>query len=139
MDTHFVNPFNAQGPTNPKYYANREELLLTFIRNAKAVAGSKGVTRPINIAITGNWGVGKTSTLLKFKDILKNKVGKTRTFSACVSLKPTCCVDADTFFVTIMETIFREYESTIELPKKVLEFVKDELNLIDKGSSLRYR
>lgn len=131
-DTRFVNPFNAQGPTNPKYYANREDLLSTFIQNARAVSGSNGVTRPINITVMGSWGVGKTSTLLKFKDILKKDAGKARTFSACVSLKPTCCVDADTFFATIMENVFREYESTVELPKKVLDFVKDELNLIDK-------
>ncbi len=129
--TCIVNPFNAQGPTNPKYYANREELLSTFMQSVRAVAGSKGITRPRNIAVMGRWGVGKTSTLLKFKDLLKHEAG-TRTFSASVALKPACCTDADAFFVAIMESVFREYESTVELPQKVRDFVREELNFIDK-------
>lgn len=131
VDKSFVNPFNAQGPTNPKYYANREELLSAFMKNVMAVSKSEGVTRPINIAIMGSWGVGKTSTLLKFKDMIKNEGTNVPVFSACVPLKPNCCVDADTFFVFIMESVFREYESTIDLPTKVLDFIKEELNIID--------
>ncbi len=126
----FINPFNAQGPTDPKYYANRALLLSTFTRSVEAVSRSKGVTRPINIAIMGGWGIGKTSTLLKFKDILKND-NKANVFSTIVSLKPTSCIDADTFFVTIMENVFREYESSIELPEKVIKFIRNEINIID--------
>ncbi len=128
----FVNPFNAQGPTNPKYYANREKLLSTFIRSVKAVSLSRGVTRPLNIAVMGSWGVGKTSTLLKFKDMIKNESEDARIFSACVPLSPNCCSDADTFFVYLMESIFLEYESTVELPQKVVDFIKEELNVFEK-------
>jgi hypothetical protein len=127
----FINPFNAQGPTNPKYYANREELLSKFIHNVIAVSRSGGITRPVNVAIMGSWGVGKTSTLLKFKDLIKNGSNSARTFTAIVPLSPNCCVDADTFFISIMESIFREYESTIDLPTRVLDFIKEELNVID--------
>jgi hypothetical protein len=131
VDTSFVNPFNAQGPTNPKYYANREKLLLTFMQNVIAVSKSRGVTRPINIAIMGSWGVGKTSTLLKFKNMIKNDGEKVPIFSACIPLSPNCCVDADSFFISIIESVFREYESTIDLPTRVLDFIKEELNVID--------
>ncbi|WP_048198355.1 P-loop NTPase fold protein [Methanocella arvoryzae] len=127
----FVNPFNAQGPTNPKYYANREKLLLTFHRSVMAVSRSGGVTRPVNIAVMGGWGVGKTSTLLKFKDMIKNESEGARIFSACVPLSPNCCSDADTFFVYLMESIFREYESTVELPQRVVDFIREELNVFE--------
>jgi len=81
--------------------------------------------------LTGPRGVGKTSTLLKFQDMLKNDCDA-RAFSACVTLTPACCADADTFFVTIMEGVFRQYESTIELPQKVLGFIRDELNVLER-------
>lgn len=132
VDVRFVNPYNIHKPTNPKYYANREELLSTFIQNVIAVSRSGGITRPSNIAVMGRWGVGKTSTLLKFQDLLKHECGDARTFSACISLTPACCADADTFFVTIMESVFRQYESTIELPEKVRSFLREELNVIDR-------
>jgi hypothetical protein len=132
LDTVHINPFNAQGPTDPKYYANRKELLSTFIQNVTAVSRSRGITRPINIAIMGSWGIGKTSTLLKFKDMINNEKDNVHAFSACVFLRPNCCVDADTFFISIMEGVFREYESTVDLPQKVLDFIKEELNFIDK-------
>ncbi len=132
QDTRFVNPYNHQGPTNPKYYANRHTLLSTFMQNVIAVSRSKGVTRPINIAILGSWGVGKTSTLLKFRDMLKEQGDNIPTFSAVISLKPTCCTDADTFSLFIIESIFREYESSAEISDKVRDFIKNELNIIEK-------
>lgn len=128
----FLNPYNAQGPTNPKYYANREELLSTFIHSVVAVSESGGVTRPINLAVMGSWGVGKTSTLLKFRDMIRHESGQAPIFSSCVSLSPNCCTDAETFFVYIMESVFREYESTAPLPRKVLDFIKEELNVFEK-------
>jgi hypothetical protein len=132
VDVRFINPYNIHKPTNPKYYANREELLSAFTQNVVAVSRSGGITRPSNIAVMGRWGIGKTSTLLKFQDILKNECKDARTFSVCITLTPACCVDADTFFVTIMEGVFRQYESTIELPEKVRGFIRDELNVIDR-------
>ncbi len=74
------NPFNAQGPTDPRYYANRSKLLDLFRHNVIWVAKSKGVTKPVNISITGRWGMGKTSTLHKFKDMLANDCGGARIF-----------------------------------------------------------
>ena len=116
FDVRFINPYNVHGPTNPEYYANREELLSTFIQNVVAVSQSGGITRPINLAVMGSWGVGKTSTLLKFRDMIKTESEDAPTFSVCVSLTPACCMDADTFFVNIMESVFRQYETTVGCP-----------------------
>lgn len=125
------NPFNIQGPTSPKYYANRKELLSTFTNGVSAVIGSKGVTKPLNIAIMGRWGVGKTSTLYKFRDLLADKPQTGRIFSAMVSLKPSCCADSDTFSAMVLETIFREYDCTSRMPQKIKDFITEEVHVID--------
>jgi Cdc6-like AAA superfamily ATPase len=128
----FINPFNVLGPTNPKYFANRDDLLSTFFYNVIAVNKSRGITRPVNISITGNWGMGKTSTLLKFKDMLMSPGKDINVFSAIVHLSPECCVNSETFFLTIMEGVFREYQSTVDLPQKIRDFMRKELDIFEK-------
>ncbi|MEK6923618.1 MAG: P-loop NTPase fold protein [Candidatus Micrarchaeota archaeon] len=125
-----INPFDGQGPTSPKYYANRKDLLGTFTKSVTAVVKSKGVTRPLNIGIMGRWGIGKTSTLYKFRDILENELNGGKVFSTMVSLKPACCEDADTFSATVLETIFTEYESSSGLSRKIKDFLNEEKNAI---------
>lgn len=127
-----INPFNAQGPTSPKYYANRKGLLDTFTHSVAAVVESKGVTRPLNMAIMGRWGIGKTSTLYKFRDIVDNEFGGDKILSAMVPLKPACCEDADTFSTSVLETIFTEYDSAAGFSRKIKDFVREEKNIIDK-------
>lgn len=120
------NPYNPAGPADPRYYADRDELLSLFRNNVKAVTLTKGVTRPINLAVVGQWGTGKSSTLYKFKDILENETDGARIFSSYVSLTPSNCKNADTFFACILETVFRDYETTVPLPTKLVQFIKDE-------------
>ncbi len=67
------NPFYARGPVEPQYFANRRELLGFFIENVRDAVQNKN-TKPDNITILGNWGIGKTSTLLKFQDIIHNDI-----------------------------------------------------------------
>lgn len=126
------NPYNPFAPADPRYYADRQDLLSKFRENVKAVTETNGVTKPINLAVIGQWGTGKTSTLNKFKDILKNESGGARIFSSYVSLKPSNCKDADSFFACILETIFREYKTTVPLSKQAIEFIKDELYRLEK-------
>ena len=126
-----INPFNVQVPTSPKYYANRKDLLETFRNGVTAVVKSKGITRSLNIAIMGRWGVGKTSTLYKFRDIVENEIDEGKIFSAMVPLKPACCGDADAFSATVLETIFSEYESTSGVSQKIRGFINEEKNLIN--------
>lgn len=127
-----INPYNPNAPTDPRYYANREELLSTFKDNVINVIDSKGISKPVNIAVIGQWGIGKTSTLLKFKDILKNEINNAKVFCSFVSLKPTACSDADTFFAMIIETIFKEYQTTSPLPNKVKDFMRGEIDVVNR-------
>ena len=125
------NPFNAQGPTDPRYYANRKELLELFKQNIIGVKESKGVTKPVNIAVLGQWGIGKTSTLYKFKHMLKKECGNAKVFSSIISLKPASCADADTFSVNVLETIYTDYASTVSLPDRVKNFISQELRVVE--------
>lgn len=126
-----ANPFNAQGPTDPRYYANRSDLLEAFKQCVTEVKISKGITKSTNIAVFGRWGIGKTSTLYKFRDLLRNELHDVKVFSSLVSLKPANCADADTFSVAVLENLFNDYECTSSLPEKVRNFIKNELKIID--------
>jgi hypothetical protein len=126
------NPYNPRGPADPRYYANHEELLSAFRENVNAVTKSGGVTKPVNLAILGQWGMGKSSTLIRFRDILQSEFPDAHILSSVISLKPAHCEDPDTFSATILESLFTTYRTTIPLPVKVLDFIRDELFRLDQ-------
>jgi len=66
--------YSSKHPVPAKYFADREEILEYFKQAVISSSGSKP-PRPDNIAILGDWGVGKTSMAIKFEDIL-NQLGK---------------------------------------------------------------
>ena len=62
------NPFNPQQPARPDFFVGRTEEVEQFEEFlSQTMHGS-----PMNMAITGNRGIGKTSILFKFEDIAKN-------------------------------------------------------------------
>ena len=71
-----INPFSTKFPVSPNYFINREKELSAF-KEALEASFDKHPPRPENLAILGDWGVGKTSILTKFQDIALNecKVG----------------------------------------------------------------
>ena len=53
------NPFNPQQPARPDFFVGREPEIVTFEKFfTQTVQGS-----PMNMSITGNRGMGKTSLL----------------------------------------------------------------------------
>ncbi len=59
------NPFNPQQPARPDFFVGREPEITEFEKHlSQTIHGS-----PMNMAITGNKGMGKTSVLMKFEDI----------------------------------------------------------------------
>jgi len=123
------NPYNPGIPVNPRYYANQNALLTTFRDNVNAVTKSGGITHPINLAIIGPWGMGKTSTLDKFEYILQTEYKEA--FSSIISLKPAYCEDPDVFCACLLEELFKVYKTTTPLPTQVLRFIEDELIKLD--------
>lgn len=61
------NPFNPQQPARPDFFVGRVEELEKFEQNLLQTIHDS----PMNMAITGNRGIGKTSTLIKFEEIAK--------------------------------------------------------------------
>jgi len=59
------NPFNSQRPANPSFFVGREDELKRFdIALSQTMHGS-----PMNMCITGNRGIGKTSLLRKMESL----------------------------------------------------------------------
>ncbi|MFQ6062117.1 MAG: P-loop NTPase fold protein [Methanosarcinales archaeon] len=69
----FQNPFNPKYPANPRHFANRKGHIESFRKDLLYSIESKP-PRPENIAIIGDWGIGKTSMLNKFADIASSQL-----------------------------------------------------------------
>lgn len=123
------NPFYARGPVEPQYFANRSELLQFFVQNVEDAAQNKN-TKPDNITILGNWGIGKTSTLLKFQDIIHNeKKDVINVFSVLFPLKPSVCESADVFTSSLLDAISKQYSISIPLKDRIGAVIKEEAKI----------
>ena len=57
-----LNPYSPQYPADPEHFANRDEIITYFKSNVISFAKTPQA-KPMNFAILGDWGVGKTSHL----------------------------------------------------------------------------
>ena len=63
------NPFNPQSPARPEFFVGRCNEIEIFKRYLfQTIHGS-----PMNMAIVGNRGIGKTSILTKFENIARSE------------------------------------------------------------------
>lgn len=62
------NPFNPQLPARPEFFVGREPEIIEFEKHLSQTMHSS----PMNLSITGNRGMGKTSILVKFEEIAKS-------------------------------------------------------------------
>jgi hypothetical protein len=96
----FVNPYSPHYPADPKFFADREEKIEEF--RESLLSSTTRPPRPGNIAVFGDWGIGKTSMLRMFEHIacseLKNEVNAVSTY---ISLDPHSCRSFDTFSVVL--------------------------------------
>lgn len=63
------NPFNPQNPPRPEYFVGRIDEMHLFEQNLLQTIHAS----PMNMSITGNRGMGKTSLLVKMEEIAKRK------------------------------------------------------------------
>lgn len=63
------NPFNPQQPARPDFFVGREPEIEEFEKFLVQTMHNS----PMNMSITGNRGMGKTSILMKFEQIAKEK------------------------------------------------------------------
>jgi hypothetical protein len=117
---YMINPFSTKFPVNPKYFANRTFELASFRR---AFENSLNISppRPENLAIVGNWGVGKTSILTKFMNIVNIEYAdKIKTLCVKVSL-PSIIKDMREFVADCIDKIYDSIIAEEKLSTKIKE------------------
>lgn len=62
------NPFNPQQPARPDFFVGREPEIIEFEKFLNQTMNNS----PMNMSITGNRGMGKTSLLVKFEALAKD-------------------------------------------------------------------
>ncbi len=114
-----LNPFSPQHPSSPEYFADRSEVLDYFRRNVLGFAKLKKA-KPINYAVLGEWGVGKTSLLQKFQDTLVNELtGRINAFTSLLVLTPEYCTDLSRFFQVLLQQIRDDYRVNARVRSKI--------------------
>ena len=66
-----INPYMPAFPVSPENFAGRKQILETMREAFQYTVHA----RAINIAVVGEWGIGKTALLLKAQEISKNEYG----------------------------------------------------------------
>lgn len=114
-----------QHPAQPQYFAGRKNEIEEF-RKAAINSAKLNPPSPINFAILGSWGMGKTSLLYEFQQIaleeLKNKIKCTSIFLA---LSPQSCKTWDNFSTHFLRSARSTVSATQGIKDKVVEEVKN--------------
>ena len=64
-----INPFNPQQPAKPNFFVGREQEIKTFSNFLFQTINSS----PMNMSVTGDRGMGKTSLLIKFEQLAREQ------------------------------------------------------------------
>lgn len=96
------NPFNPKYPTKPELFVDRNEVLDRFSTMLKR-------DTPDNIAVVGEWGVGKTSLLKKIEYIALNSK-KFKIFTAFIEVTPETSINFNTLIARVRDEIERSFK-----------------------------
>jgi hypothetical protein len=119
------NPFSPAFPVHPKFFLNRVEVLNSF-RKAIQRSGKTQTPTPDNLAILGDWGIGKTSVLRKFESILLDEFQNKHKFSATIELTPNSCRKNSSFIAKIIDDISRNFAvSEVNLFKEIRNEIRE--------------
>ena len=119
-----LNPFVPQHPAPPQFFAGRKSEIDAFRRAALNSAKIHPPT-PINYAILGSWGMGKTSLLYEFKQIALEELKKTiNCISFFLALSPQSCRTWNDFSNHFVKSARSTVAATEGIRSKVLEEVK---------------
>ncbi len=109
------NPYTAEHPVAPDNFAGRKAQTNEFERFLEdTISGNSK-----NLAILGNWGIGKTSLLRRFKSIAEQK--------GCAATIIQLGEATDSFialFETITQSMARDASRMKKLDTKIMEFLE---------------
>ncbi len=125
-----LNPFSPQQPAQPEYFADRKTELRDFRRMA-INSGRLKIPTPVNYAILGTWGQGKTSVLYKFRQVVIEDLQK-EIKCVCIyfALSPESCQNWERFTSDFLQDIPSNLTSSGKITKKIkAELGKWEISL----------
>lgn len=118
------NPFSPTYPVDAEYFANRKNVLNTFRRAVERSIKMKAPT-PDNIAILGEWGIGKSSVLKKFEAIALEEFSPRRIFCALVELIPGVCNSFSSFSEKVIDDVERNFMAGASLVARIRNEIKN--------------
>lgn len=118
------NPFSPTFPVNPEYFVNRVEVIDSF-RTAVGRSVKTRLPTPDNIAILGEWGLGKSSLLRKFETLCAEDFEDRKIFSALVELIPASCTSFNQLAAKIIDDVDRNITAKTALPLKARNKIKE--------------
>jgi hypothetical protein len=131
-ENNIINPFIAQHPAQPRFFAGRK-LEINEFRKATINSARLDPPAPINFAIRGSWGMGKTSLLYEFMKIalddLQNNIKCT---SFYFPLSPRTCRTWDDFSDHFLRNIRSSTKATEGIREKIMSEIRNwevDLNL----------
>ncbi len=114
-----INPFNPRYPIDPEFFANRKKEIERFERDLKRTLDSK---LPENVAILGDWGIGKSSLAYRFAHISANKEGA-RILSTGLSI-PRTIRSMDEFCFLLLNKLNQDIASSENITNKLRNEIK---------------
>jgi len=129
---HMLNPFSPQHPAQPICFADRAKQLQYF-KETVSNSAELNPPAPLNYAILGTWGQGKTSLIYKLRQIaLEELQNKIRCVCIYFPLSPQDCQSWNTFTKSFLRTV----KSTTRATKKMLSRIKSEIDKWEVGLDL---
>lgn len=114
-----LNPFSPQQPAQPEFFAGRKAEL-DYFRKTAINSAKLNPPAPLNYAILGSWGLGKTSLSYEFRNIA---LGELQRKISCVciqcSLSPQTCKTWDSFTVNFLSNVGSTLNATSKIKVKI--------------------
>lgn len=123
------NPYTTEYPVNPEQFAGRKKEIEAFKKALSDTIKSEP-SSPVNIAVVGSFGIGKTSLLEKFEEIaISDKV-----FIITITLTPSRCRNIENFCYDTIDKIHKSAWESENLSAKIKEGIsKWKINSLSVG------
>jgi hypothetical protein len=97
-----INPFSPQHPAQPDQFAGRHSEL-DYFRSTALNSAKLSPPAPLNYAVLGTWGLGKTSLIYEYRQIALEELRKaTNCVTLHCALSPQSCRSWESFSASLL-------------------------------------